>query len=115
MSDTPRTEAAEETCRENLGGVNLVYVDDMAELERELNAMTAERDALKRRVEDGIADGRVWVRDIIDDRDLLLGYIERLLPHLPNMEPIGAARHAEHNVAAWELRQYLESRKGGAR
>jgi hypothetical protein len=102
MSDTPRTDV------KTMGAVTISRNGYIEEVE-------AERDALKRRVEDGIADGRVWVRDIIDDRDLLLGYIERLLPYLPNMEPIGAARHAEHNVAAWELRQYLESRKGGAR
>lgn len=42
--DTPETDASEEMCREHIGGVNLVYVDDMADLERRLAAC---RDALE--------------------------------------------------------------------
>ena len=40
-------------------------------------------------------------------RDRLAEAIKRMLPHIPDMEPTGAAKYAESNLAAWGLRQAL--------
>jgi hypothetical protein len=38
----------------------------------------------------------------------LTGALRACLPHVPNMEPIGAAKHSEMNQLAWNLRKTLE-------
>ncbi len=52
--ETPRTDAARidnaDLHDQGFGKSNFVSADDMAQLERELAAMTAERDALKAKV-----------------------------------------------------------------
>ena len=53
--------------------------------------------------------------EAIAQRDELLKAIERYLPFVPDMEPIGAAKHAEANLAAWNLRQVIAKLQGGAR
>lgn len=45
------------------------------------------------------------------ERDELLARIEKCLPHMPNMEPVGAAKYSAHNIASWELRQFIEKLK----
>jgi hypothetical protein len=50
--------------------------------------------------------------EAIAQRDELLEAIERYLPFVPDMEPIGAAKHAEANLAAWNLRQTIAKLKG---
>jgi hypothetical protein len=50
--------------------------------------------------------------ETIAQRDELLEAIERYLPFVPDMEPIGAAKHAEANLAAWNLRQVIPKLKG---
>jgi hypothetical protein len=52
MSDTPRTDEAEIRCiDEPVEGLGMVEVDFARQLERELAAVTAERDRLRERVE----------------------------------------------------------------
>jgi hypothetical protein len=43
--------------------------------------------------------------------DRLIKAVDRYLPFVPNMKPVGAAKHAESNVRAWELRQTLAAVK----
>lgn len=61
--------------------------------------------------EDGIAPNvkHAWnhIKELRGQRDRLAEAIERMLPHIPDMEPTGAAKYAESNLAAWGLRQAL--------
>jgi hypothetical protein len=45
-------------------------------------------------------------------RDALADAVRKHLPFIPDMEPIGAAKHAESNVTAWELRKALATLEG---
>ena len=101
MSDTPRTDAEtydievsrgdcwlEQYPYPNGDGDN-VSADFARQLEREL-------------------------AEAIAQRDELLDAIKRYLPFVPDMEPIGAAKHAEANLAAWNIRQVIAKLKGAS-
>jgi len=46
---------------------------------------------------------------VTEQRDRLAEVIAQYLPYVPDMQPIGAARHIDANVKAWALRQALQS------
>ena len=48
------------------------------------------------------------LNEVRKQRDALIVAANRLLPFIPDMEPIGAAKHAESNLAAWDFRQLLK-------
>ena len=44
-----------------------------------------------------------------EQRDRLAEAVKQYLPYVPDMRPIGAARHSDANVKAWALRDALQS------
>jgi hypothetical protein len=52
--------------------------------------------------------------EAMKQRDALADAVRKHLPFIPNMEPTGAARHAESNVTAWKLRKALATLEGRA-
>ena len=46
---------------------------------------------------------------VTEQRDRLAEAVKHYLPYVPDMRPIGAARHSDANVKAWALRDALQS------
>ncbi len=46
---------------------------------------------------------------VTEQRDRLAEAVKQYLPYVPDMRPIGAARHSDANVKAWALRDALQS------
>lgn len=75
MSDTPRTEAASKSFDSDVWGFNFVEVEFAEKLERELNAMTEERDELREEVKS--------LKESIRDQEHHIMELERLRRYSP--------------------------------
>ena len=77
----------------------------MQAMERELTAVTEQRDGLR----SGIDYASDQLTRVTEQRDRLAEAVKQYLPYVPDMRPIGAARHSDANVKAWALRDALQS------
>ncbi len=103
---TPRTDAIQEL------SYNVEHDEEVAlaftacrTLERELTAVTEQRDGLR----SGIDYASDQLTRVTEQRDRLAEAVKQYLPYVPDMRPIGAARHSDANVKAWALRDALQS------
>lgn len=81
-------------------------------MEVELAEARKERDAYKHRLRRSAVEHANELLQHVktkQERDALLAAANRILPFLPDMEPVGAAKYAESNLAAWEFRQLLKT------
>ena len=86
--------------------------DRMEDLETELTAVTEQRDEALSDLEfrrDLYALQTKQLNDVCEQRDRLAEAVKQYLPYVPDMRPIGAARHSDANVKAWALRDALQS------
>jgi len=86
------------SCHDNCQRPNCV-------LRRELKAVTEQRDGLR----SGIDYASDQLHKVTEQRDRLADAITQYLPYVPDMQPIGAARHSDANVKAWALREAIQS------
>lgn len=123
-TDTPETDAAESKCRELNGCVNLVFVDDMADMERErdewkakseLNARDWRRQCLKASdLERERDEARKWSATLADAGDELRAQLrEEQQLHVKTLDERDAARETSWFSNGIEYRKrndYIEAR-----
>jgi hypothetical protein len=101
---TPRTDLL--TAKHWGDGFAAKYLKPLMQaMERELTAVTEQRDGLR----SGIDYASDQLTRVTEQRDRLAEAVKQYLPYVPDMRPIGAARHSDANVKAWALRDALQS------
>lgn len=88
-------------------------LESRADLERQLAEAREELSHLKSHTVhvEKFFEAERLLREAREQLDRLVGAVERVIPYLPEVEPIGAAAHSEHNRASWDLRQMMKSFK----